>query len=211
MNLSAIILCLSAFVWLADGCASGLGLSQLVQNSQLVGQLARDVSASNITNPVNFAASLDPSKPVIISQLACTTFDNKCPWRTSNLSTIPWFQSQYKFDPNVLNYATGTIVQPDGDYAIAVSQIVNQTNYAVLESPTFCQAGYGYLQLLLWASKGVRVQACSKAISATSFDFCTLFMTENQPGPFSVVIPQNNQVPMKARNLNICYRIFKRL
>jgi hypothetical protein len=52
---------------------------------------------------------------------------------------------------------------------------------------------------MLWSSNGVKVQACSKANSATSFDFCTLFMTENQPGPFSVVIPQASQMPMKVK------------
>lgn len=198
MNLSSRFLYFLAPICIVKACSPGLGLSQLTQNSQLVGQLSRDAPASNITNSVNFAASLEPTQYTPISRLQCASFDNKCLWRTSNLSTIPWFQSQYRFDSNVLSYATGTNVQPDGDYAIAVSQLVNQTDYAVLESPTFCQADNGYLQLMLWASNGVRVQACSKANSAPSFDFCTLFMAENQPGPFSVVIPQNDRVPMKV-------------
>lgn len=80
-----------------DACSPGLGLSQL-SSGQLVGQLNNLSRDAPLSNSVSFAASFDPStQTATIGQLTCNGFDNTCPWRTSNLSTLPWFQLVLNF------------------------------------------------------------------------------------------------------------------
>ncbi|KAI6243890.1 hypothetical protein M3Y99_00055600 [Aphelenchoides fujianensis] len=145
-------LLLAGWARLGDGCTAGLGLEQLA-TSQLVGQqpgaASRDNRAADgLAQPLNFAAS-PASQPqnVSISQLSCSNFSDSCPWRTSDLSLLPWYQSNYQFDANVLRYATGTDVLPSDSYAITVSTSGNASDFAILESPTFCQSGNGVLML----------------------------------------------------------------
>ncbi|KAI6173859.1 hypothetical protein M3Y98_01127600 [Aphelenchoides besseyi] len=184
-------------------CTAGLGLEQIMQ-SRLVGQsnnVSRDGPVVNgLANAVNFAASADPApQNVNVSQLTCNDFSDACLWRTSDMSLLPYYQSTYKFDANILRVATGTDVQPSDSYAITVSQSGNASDFAILESPVFCQSGNGVLMLRAWTSNGVQLQACAKADSAASFSYCSLLMTNyNQPGPFSVTIPQPTpQIPIK--------------
>lgn len=123
--------CRTAITLDLDACAPGLGFDQL-RSSLLVGQTTNLTKDDPLSRAINFAVnSLDPNQPVTVKNLACEVFDNRCLWRTSNLSTVPWFQSNYKFDPNILKYATGTDIQPDGDYGISVVLSPNKTEYAV--------------------------------------------------------------------------------
>ncbi|CAD5230135.1 unnamed protein product [Bursaphelenchus okinawaensis] len=127
------------------------------------------------------------------STLNCTSFGVECGWKTSDNSSIPWYQSELQIEPLVLQVATGTEVAPDGSYAIALTEeALDPKARAVLQSLAIpCQTGIGHLTVSYWSSVGVNVSFCTMIPGASEFYFCTPFMVETDPGPMYVSIPDH--------------------
>uniref|UniRef100_A0A1I7SLR2 MAM domain-containing protein n=1 Tax=Bursaphelenchus xylophilus TaxID=6326 RepID=A0A1I7SLR2_BURXY len=197
----------------SESCSSALRLAQLRSN-QLVGQedeseITSRATRMSLPNANNFMQNGDApvtnvngnalSDPKDQSTLNCTSFGMECAWKTSDNSSLPWYQSELPIEAVVLQVATGTSIPPNGSYAIALTEDpLDPKARAVLESSVIpCQEGPGHLLLNYWSSSLVRVNFCTMILGDNSFYFCTTMLSESEPGPVYLSIPDHNGRPFK--------------
>ncbi|CAI2348078.1 unnamed protein product [Caenorhabditis sp. 36 PRJEB53466] len=150
-----------------------------------------------------------PSSPSIVdaSELNCSEFDETCRWRNVDgmfVDELDWYQGSGELDQARLAVATATNVLPEGQYAIAATDMVQfPTIKAVLVSDQIaCQVGDGEIRFMYWTSPEVQLKVCVKKMSKVypDFDFCRVFSSaveKNDPGPVFINIPEQGPVPFQ--------------
>ncbi|UMM24419.1 hypothetical protein L5515_004665 [Caenorhabditis briggsae] len=134
------------------------------------------VAKSNKEMSVSLGVASSPSI-MDASELNCSEFDESCRWRNVDgmfVDELDWYQGSGELDQTRLAVATATNVLPEGQYAIAATDMVQfPTIKAVLVSdPISCQVGDGEIRF---------IQAIEK----------------NDPGPVFVNIPEQGAVPFQ--------------
>nr|pir F40F12.4 protein - Caenorhabditis elegans [Caenorhabditis elegans] len=120
-----------------------------------------------------------PSSPAILdaSELNCLEFDETCRWRNVDgmfVDELDWYQGSGELDQDRLSIATATNVLPQGQYAIAATDMVQfPTIKAVLVSDQIgCQVGDGEIRF-------------------------NHIIEKNDPGPVFINIPEQGPVPFQ--------------
>ncbi|CAO4370428.1 unnamed protein product [Caenorhabditis nigoni] len=161
------------------------------------------VAKSNKEMSVSLGVASSPSI-MDASELNCSEFDESCRWRNVDgmfVDELDWYQGSGELDQTRLAVATATNVLPEGQYAIAATDMVQfPTIKAVLVSdPISCQVGDGEIRFMYWTSPEVQLKVCVKKTSKVypDFDFCSQAIEKNDPGPVFVNIPEQGAVPFQ--------------
>uniref|UniRef100_A0A8R1HNN1 MAM domain-containing protein n=1 Tax=Caenorhabditis japonica TaxID=281687 RepID=A0A8R1HNN1_CAEJA len=109
-------------------------------------------AAANKEMSMSLGASSSPSI-MDASELNCSEFDGGCRWRNVDgmfVDELDWYQGSGELDPTRLVVATATNVLPEGQYAIAATDIIQfPTIKAVLVSDQIgCQIGDGEIRFI---------------------------------------------------------------
>ncbi|CAL2036907.1 unnamed protein product [Caenorhabditis brenneri] len=138
--------------------------------------ITNGVAKSNKEMSVSLGVASSPSI-MDASELNCSEFDEKCRWRNVDgmfVDELDWYQGSGELDQTRLAVATATHVIPEGQYAIAATDMIQfPTIKAVLVSDQIsCQVGDGEIRF---------IQAIEK----------------NDPGPVFINIPDQGPVPFQ--------------
>ena len=130
-------------------------------------------------------------------QLWCSNWDGTCHWHSAKSAMVPWQRSDYFIEPSQLMFATGTQQDPIGFYAIAASDVVDNSSdssmrAALVSDVIPCQSGDGILTFDFWTSPFILFTVCSKSILSSSVDECNVLPASIGPGPTSVIVPDMN-------------------
>ncbi|KAF1761288.1 hypothetical protein GCK72_009543 [Caenorhabditis remanei] len=138
--------------------------------------ITNGVAKSNKEMSVSLGVASTPSI-LDASELNCSEFDELCRWRNVDgmfVDELDWYQGSGELDKTRLAVATATNVLPEGQYAIAATDMIQfPTIKAVLVSDQIsCQVGDGEIRF---------IQAIEK----------------NDPGPVFINIPDQGPVPFQ--------------